>query len=393
MRNVALGMEAFHTHRVRTALTALGIVLGVGAVVCMLAIGKGAERRVLAELRRLGVRNLHVQERRADREGASAGLVHDDARALALALAPHVEGSAAERVQLATARTGARGVEVAVRGVTPNFARYMDLQLVQGRFISPLDDERGASVCVVSERLLPLLFPARRALGAVLRVRGLAFHVVGVVRGVGLEVDARPPVFLPLGTAWRCLPARRDPRELQHIVIRLAPDSDPSAMGRVVAASLLRRHAGTQDFSVIVPLELIRKEQRTQRIFQLVMGSIAGISLLVGGIGIANIMFANVVERTSEIGVRRAVGARRRDIQAQFLFESGALGGGGGILGVVLGIGGAVVVARTAEWPILVTPGSVLLATGMAIATGLVAGYVPAHRAATVNAIVALHHE
>ncbi|MFQ5599630.1 MAG: ABC transporter permease [Candidatus Krumholzibacteriia bacterium] len=144
---------------------------------------------------------------------------------------------------------------------------------------------------------------------------------------------------------------------------------------------------------MIVPLELIRKEQRTQRIFRLVMGSIAGISLLVGGIGIMNIMFASVVERTSEIGVRRAVGARRRDILAQFLFEAGVMGGVGGLIGIVVGVCGALLVARAAGWPILITPGSILLSTGVAIATGLVSGLVPAHRATTVEAIVALHHE
>ncbi|UCE02408.1 MAG: ABC transporter permease [Candidatus Latescibacterota bacterium] len=392
-RNVALGIEAFHAHRLRTALTTLGVVFGVGAVVCMLAIGKGAEQRVLAELRRLGVRNLHVQERRAERAGGSSGLVLADARALAKVLAPHVEGSAGERVHEASARVGARRADVAVTGVTPNYAGYLDLELVHGRFISQLDQERAAAVCVLSETLLPQLLPARQALGSVIRIAGHALRVVGVVRGVAIGDDARAQVFLPLSTAWRILPHQRDARELQRIVVRLSADADPSSIGRVVAASLLRRHSGTRDFSVIIPVELIRKEQRTQRIFQLVMGSIAGISLLVGGIGIANIMFASVVERTSEIGVRRAVGARRRDVLTQFLFESGVLGGAGGIVGVLFGILGAFIVTRTAGWPILVTPGSVLLATGMAIATGVVSGFVPAHRAATVNAIEALHHE
>lgn len=390
-RNVALGLEAFHAHRLRTALTTLGVVFGVAAVVCMLSIGKGAERKVLAELRRLGVRNLHVEEQKQE-GGASIGLVAADALAVA-ALRPHVEGSAAVRSQAAVARVRARSTEVLVAGVTPDYARYLELEMVQGRFVSDLDDAKLGAVCVLSESLLPLLLPAQQTLGAVVRIYGQAFRVVGVVRGAGLANSGLPTVFMPLSTAWRCLPHRRDPRELQRIVVRLAEDADPSSIGRIVAASLLRRHSGSRDFSVLIPHELIAKEQRTQRIFQLVMGSIAGISLLVGGIGIMNIMFASVVERTSEIGVRRAVGARRRDILAQFLFESGALGGAGGAVGLLLGAFGAWIVTRTAEWPVLITADSVGLAAGMAVATGVLSGVVPAHRAATVDAIVALHHE
>ncbi len=390
-RNVALGLEAFRAHRLRTALTTLGVVFGVAAVVCMLAIGKGAEQKVLAELRKLGIHNLHVQERRPE-EGASLGLVIADAHAVR-ALAPHVRGSAAQRSETAVAWVGPRSAEVLAAGVTPNYAEYLELEIVQGRFVSPLDDARASAVCVLSEPLLPVLLPARRALGAIVRIHGQAFRVVGVVRGVGLESEAAPPVFMPLATAWRSLPQKRDAREIQRVVVQLAEDADPSAIGRVVAASLLRRHSGTRDFSVVIPHELIRKEQRTQRIFQLVMGSIAGISLLVGGIGIMNIMFASVVERTAEIGVRRAVGARRRDILTQFLFESGVLGGVGGVVGILVGVLGAWLVTRTAGWPVLVTASSVLLAGGMAVATGVVSGLVPAHRAATVDAIVALHHE
>jgi putative ABC transport system permease protein len=390
-RNVALGLEAFHAHRLRTALTTLGVVFGVAAVVCMLAIGKGAERRVLAELRRLGIRNLHVQEQRPE-EGASIGLVAADALAVA-ALQPHVEGSAPVHSQPAVARVGARSAEVVVAGVTPAYGRYLDLQVVQGRFVSDLDHARLAAICVLSESLLPTLLPAQRTLGAVVRIHGQAFRVVGVVRSAGLTNSSLPSIFMPLSTSWRCLPHRRDAREVQRIVVRLAEAADPGSIGRIVAASLLRRHSGTRDFSVVIPHELIAKEQRTQRIFQLVMGSIAGISLLVGGIGIMNIMFASVVERTAEIGVRRAVGARRRDILAQFLFESGALGGCGGAVGLLLGSLGAWVVTRTADWPVLITAESVLLAGGMAVATGVLSGVVPAHRAATVDAIVALHHE
>jgi putative ABC transport system permease protein len=393
-RNVRLGGEALRAHRLRSALTTLGVVFGVGAVICMLAIGKGAEQRVLSELRRLGIHNLHVEARQSEESGAaSRGLVAGDAEAMSAAFGPSVRGTAPERFEDRTLWIGARSAEVRLSGVTPEYARALGLEIVLGRFVSDLDVERGAAVCMLSEPLLPPLLPASPPLGEVVRFSGQALRVVGVVRGVALGSDRRPPVYLPLSSAWRMLPSGRDAREVQRIVVRLDPAADPSGMARVLGATLLRRHVGAQDFTIRVPSELIRKEQRTQRIFQIVMGGIAGISLLVGGIGIMNIMFANVVERTSEIGLRRAVGARRRDILLQFLFEAAAIGGAGGLVGVVLGVLGAVVVARAARWPILVTPGSIFISTFTAIATGMLSGFVPARRAAGVEAIVALHHE
>jgi putative ABC transport system permease protein len=402
LRNAAIGAGALRTHRLRTALTTLGVVFGVAAVICMLAIGKGAEQRVLAEYRRLGVRNLHVESRPAATAAAAPGgaaaaaiglgLVADDARALAAELAPHVAAVAAER-SLDRRVVSARGHQLArVCGVSPQYADLLGIELLGGRFIAPLDEASAAAVCVLSEPLAAALFPAQSPLGEVVRVGEQALRVVGLVRAQPLATGGAPPLYAPLETAWRMLPRGHDPRGVERIVLRLAVDADPQALAAVVTAALRRRHGAALDFAVVVPSELVRKEQRTQRIFQTVMGGIAGISLLVGGIGIANILFASVVERTGEIGVRRAVGARRGDIVAQFLFEAATMGVAGGVAGIALGIAGAVGVARAADWPILVTPASVVLATGTALATGLVSGAVPARAASRVQAIEALRH-
>lgn len=394
MRNVRSGTEALRAHRLRSVLTTLGVVFGVGAVISMMAIGKGAERQVLSELQRLGVHNLHVESRPpAEGKESGRGLVEEDARAAAALLHGHATGAVPESVRDVKIWAGARGADVRLSGVTPDYAAYLDLRVVDGRFVAPLDVADGSGVCVLSEPLAAALFPARRAVGSVVRLGGQALRVVGVVQGLALGSERRPPVFVPLSLSWRILPLRRDPQAIHRIIVRLEPDTDASGLARVLGASILRRHGGTRDFTVIVPSELIRKEQRTQRIFQIVMGSIAGISLLVGGIGITNIMFANVLERTSEIGLRRAVGARRQDIRTQFLFEAAVIGGTGGIIGIVVGVLGAVVVGRSANWPIAVTPASIVLSTGMALATGLVSGFVPARQAAHVEAIVALRHE
>ena len=393
-RNVRIGAEALRAHRLRSALTTLGVLFGVGAVICMLAIGKGAEQRVLSELRRLGVHNLHVEESAGENmPGGSRGLVAEDAQAVAVEFAAFVRGVAPERHADRKVHLGPHSAEASLAGVTPAYAAYLGLDLLEGRFVSDLDLERGLAVCVLSEPLASALLPASARLGAVLRCGRQALCVVGVVRGPGLGSEHAPPLFVPLSTAWRILPQQRDVREVQRIVVHLDANADQTALGRVLEAALLRRHGVTHDFKVVVPSELIRKEQRTQRIFQIVMGSIAGISLLVGGIGIANIMFASVVERAAEIGIRRAVGARRRDILAQFLFEAAAIGALGGGIGIVLGVLGALGVARAAHWPILITPASILVSTGTALGTGLVSGAVPARRAAHVDAIVALHHE
>jgi putative ABC transport system permease protein len=388
-------VRALRAHRLRTGLTALGVVFGVGAVICMLAIGKGAERRVLQEIRRLGVRNLHVEERHAAAEdtGSSAGLVEDDARALAAAFAPAVRGTAAVRSGAVRVRLGAVSAEAELAGVTPAYASFLALTPIAGRFLGDLDVTSGAAVCVLSEPLAAALTPAGEALGTWVRCRGQALRVVGVVQGGPGAADGPPPLYVPLATARQLLPRGRDPREVQRLVVRLAPDADPARLAPVLTAALLRRHSGVHDFAVVVPAELIRREQRAQQVFQWVMGSLASVSLLVGGIGIANIMFASVLERTSEIGLRRAVGARRADILTQFLFEAAAIAALGGLAGVILGLGGAFLVARIARWPVVVTPASLFISTGTAIVTGLVSGSAPARHAARVEAIVALHHE
>ena len=390
-RNAAVGAEALRAHRLRSALATLGVLFGVAAVVCMLAIGKGAEQRVLAELRRMGARNLHVEARPAP-EGShnSGGLVEEDGRAAAAALAEHAQVVVVERSMDATLWSGPRRAAARLVGVPPSYADVMEMELLQGRFVAALDFARGAAVCVLSEPLASTLFPTGRAVGARLRYSGHSLRVVGVVRdGSGGE---RPLAYLPLTTAWRILPQERDAREVQRVIVHLAAASDAASLAEVVRSALTRRHHGVRDFEVVVPSELIRKELRTQRIFQLVMGSIAGISLLVGGIGIANILFASVVERTKEIGVRRAAGARRVDIEVQFLCEAGAIGLGGGLAGIVAGVLGALIIGRSANWPIVISPASIVLATGTAIATGLLAGVVPARRAARLDVAVALQH-
>ncbi len=391
-RNIAIGAEALRAHPLRSALTTSGVVFGVGAVICMLAIGKGAETRALGEYRRLGIHNLHVEARPAVGRAAVSGLIAADAAALVIELAPHIEAATVARVADHKVWARAQSADATVTGVTPAYAAILATEMTAGRFVSDLDAATGAAVCVLSTPIALALFPARPAVGEFVRVAGRALRVVGVVRTAALA-NGKPPLFVPLATAASLPPGGHDPGAVQRLVLQLAPGADPVLFGAVVERALLRRHAGADDFAVIVPSELIRKAQRTQRIFQIVMGSIAGISLLVGGIGIANILFASVVERTSEIGLRRAVGARRADIVAQFVFEAAAIGIAGGIAGIMLGVAGTFIVARAAHWPVLVTPGGILLAAGTALATGLVSGSAPARRAATVDAIVALRHE
>jgi putative ABC transport system permease protein len=391
-RNIRIGAEALGAHRLRSALATLGVLFGVAAVVCMMAIGKGAERRVLAEYQRLGIHNLHIEARAPDAAATRSLLSADDGRALVAELAPVVGDAAAERGADRKVWALARNADARVVGVTPEYARLLDVTLVGGRFVGDLDVARGAAICVLSEPLAAALFPARSALGEIVHVGGQALRVVGLVRATALGAGTRPVLYVPLPVAARIPPGSRDPRGAERVIVRITPGTDPAALAPVVERALVRRH-GSHDFSIVVPSELVRKAQRTQRIFQFVMGGIAAISLLVGGIGIANILFASVVERTFEIGLRRATGARRTDITAQFLFEAAAIATAGGLAGLALGIGGAFVVARAAHWPVVVTPAALGLSLGTALATGLLSGWIPARHAATVDAIVALRHE
>jgi putative ABC transport system permease protein len=289
-----------------------------------------------------------------------------------------------------------------VYGVSHVHARLVNMPLREGRFFDARDEAAHAQVCVIGDEVRRDLFGAEPAIGRDLKIYDVWCEVIGLfapetaggaaLEGVSIGSTARE-IYLPITTALRKF--EQDPLKspLDEIVIRLAPDASAHEAETVLAGLFARLHGGVVDYDTIVPAMLLEQSRQTQRLFNVVMGAIAGISLLVGGIGIMNIMLASVLELTREIGVRRAVGARRRDIRFQFLVNAFTLAFMGGAAGIALGVAIARIVSAYAGWPTVVTMGSVLLSTGVSVAVGLVSGIYPATRAANLNPIEALRYE
>jgi putative ABC transport system permease protein len=394
-------------HKLRSSLTMLGMIFGVGAVIAMLSIGAGAEQQAMAMIERMGLHNVLVrtaklkQDELSEIRKKSVGVSRRDARGIEEAVAG-VE-LVAPRVEIETYKILAAGVsaEARVLGVSHRQAELSGLEVEHGRFLDPLDERDHAQVCVVGPDVARTLFGYRPALGEQLKINDVWFEVVGVLARVGqgdsfegVSIgNSASEIYVPVTTAVRKFD--RDPLQspLDEIVVRLDGEQSPRAAAAAIAALLDRLHSGADDFELVVPEALLEQSRRTQRLFNIVMGCIAGISLLVGGIGIMNIMLASVLERTREIGVRRAVGARRGDIRLQFMIESFAISLIGGVAGIVMGVAIARIVAASAGWPTVVTAVSILLSTGVSLVVGLASGIYPAVAAAELDPIDALRYE
>jgi putative ABC transport system permease protein len=394
-------------HKLRSALTMLGMIFGVGAVIAMLSIGAGAERQALEMIERLGVRNVILRSKEMKDEELeevrkkSQGLSWRDAQAIEDAI-PGVERVAGRleiepyKVLSATAKTKAK-----VYGVSFRQAEISRLRVSEGRFFDALDERDHAQVCVIGPGVRRELFGYGPALGSDLKVNDVWLTVVGVLQdeggasafeGVQLGATSRE-IYVPVTTASRKFDRPPLKAPLDELIVRLTPQAEPRKTAAVVRELVDRIHGGAGDFELVVPEALLEQSRRTQRLFSIVMGCIASISLLVGGIGIMNIMLATVLERTREIGVRRAVGARRLDIRNQFIIESFSISALGGVFGIAVGLLIAKLVAAYAGWPTVVTIASIVLSTGVSIAVGLASGIYPAVRAAELDPIDALRYE
>jgi putative ABC transport system permease protein len=288
-----------------------------------------------------------------------------------------------------------------VIGVSADYPALVKLSLLEGRFFDRHDEETHAPVCVVGEGVRRELFGFETAVGRPLKVNDQWLTVVGVlagaagkreVQGVTLEGTATD-VYLPVTAAERRFSRAALKSPLDELVVSMAPGTPVQESAAVVSTLLDRLHGGAADYTITVPEALLEQSRRTQRLFDIVMGAIAGISLLVGGIGIMNIMLATVLERTREIGVRRAMGARQVDIRNQFVMEAFAVTVTGGLLGIAMGLAIAKGVAAYAGWKTIVTPWSIVLSVGVSAAVGLVFGSYPAMRAARLDPVEALRYE
>ncbi|HYM62460.1 MAG TPA: ABC transporter permease [Thermoanaerobaculia bacterium] len=395
-------------HKLRTALTMLGMIFGVGAVIAMLSIGAGGEKQALDAIGRLGLQNVLVRakvvkpEDRAELRKKSLGVSMRDGEAI-LEAVPNAE-LALPRVEVKAYKilSPEGKTKGKVFGVSSRYASMAAVDLAEGRFFDARDESEHAQVCLIGGDVRRDLFGFGPAVGKQLKVNDLWLEVVGILGGdPAADSDARgipagtaaQEIWMPVSTAMRKF--ERDPLDapVDELLVRVKEGVSTRATAELISPLLDRLHGGADDYEIVIPEALLEQSRKTQRIFSIVMGSIAGISLLVGGIGIMNIMLASVMERTREIGVRRALGARKIDIRAQFVIESFTLSAIGGLTGIVIGIVLARLVAAYAGWPTVITIGSLLLSTGVSVTVGLVFGIYPAARAAELNPIEALRYE
>jgi putative ABC transport system permease protein len=405
------GVENLRLHKLRTLLTMLGMIFGVAAVVSMLSIGAGAQQQMMAFIEQLGVRNLIVEAKEAATwqdlqkvRKISPGLTFRDWRVIKANINGIVETAPRKRFTPSKMLPKPQRDMPVVYGVEPSYLRVAGLQVVAGRWLAAQENDHAAPVCVLGDGARASLYGNQEALGQYVKVNEQWFHVIGVVapqltmQGSASALpsqDLNNLLYVPLYTALdRLEDTNSDMKdEIDGIYLQMLPSVDILTTAEVVRGVLNSTHGGAKDFTVVAPAELLAEQKRTQRIFEMVMVAIASISLLVGGIGIMNIMLAGILERTREIGVRRAVGARRADIVRQFLIEATLISIVGGLIGIVFGFGMSRVIALLAGWSTIVTLSSILLAFLVSVSVGLIFGTYPAVKAARLDPAEAIRYE
>jgi len=415
-RNIWLGIENLLLHKLRSLLTMLGVVFGVGSVVAMLAVGEGASEEAMARIRKLGSDNIILTSVKSAQEEARStqrsnmsiyGLTYADYRRISESF-PNVLRVAPAKLLRKESRLRERSMELRVVGATPDWFQLVPRTLVAGRVIRQEDQDKRAPVAILTEYGARKLLATQGSVGQTLRIGGKEFEVVGIIQSEGgqsgsVQVpDQEIDVYIPLEVAQRYYgdiftkrtsgSQEREKVELHQVIVQV---DDPKNAESVAAAieRMLERFHKKKDYAVSVPLALLKQAEATKRTFNIVLGSIAGISLLVGGIGIMNIMLAAVTERTREIGIRRAIGAKRRQIVFQFLIETVVLSMFGGLIG--LGIGALIpfLITHFSGMATVMRAYCVVLPLVISMSIGIVFGLYPALHAAKVDPIVALRHE
>ena len=411
MRDVELGMQNLLSHGLRSLLTMLGMIFGVAAVVAMLSIGAGARQKVMALIEQMGVRNLIVEAKETTEWQAhqkvrkiSPGLTFSDYRVILDDVSGVSASTPRKRMTPTTTIPKAQQDIPTIYGVEPSYQKIAGLHLLDGHFFSQDDEDQAAPVCVLGITARWSMFGDSNPIGQFVKVNDQWFRVIGVVSPQlsaasdtpgSISTDTNNLVYIPLrASILRLEDTYSDVRdEIDGIYLNLSPSADITSAARVVRAILDASHHGASDFSVIVPAELLAEQKRTENLFNAVMVAIASISLIVGGIGIMNIMLASVSERTREIGLRRAVGAKQSDIVRQFVVEATTISFAGGSVGVVFGFLMSRLIAWLAGWSTIVAASSIALAFFVSISVGLVFGIYPAMKASRLDPVDAIRYE
>lgn len=447
LANFYIAMEAVLANKLRSMLTALGIIFGVAAVIAMLAIGNGAQQEILEQIRLVGVNNIVIEpiveqtEENLDevptgqeKKKFSPGLTLQDAEAIRKVV-PGIERLSPEIVLDTYIMKGGIRRSAKLVGVEPNYFELTNFQLASGNMFSELQLIKGEPVCIIGKSISTRFFPSENPIGKHVKCGPHWLLIIGVleeriisessISKLGIR-DFNMDVYTPVNTVLmryenrarittaqlqtRNRPSRgfvvigpsddesskkviENYHQIDRLVIQVEETELLSPVAEVISRLLERRHYGMIDYEITIPELLLKQQQRTKSIFNFVLGAIAGISLLVGGIGIMNIMLASVMERIKEIGLRLSIGAKKQDIIMQFLSEAVMISVSGGIIGVILGMLLAMGVARFAEIPTIISFSSIVLSFGVAATVGLIFGITPAKRAASQDPITSLRYE
>jgi len=434
--NIKIAYEAVLVNQVRAILTALGIIFGVASVISMLAIGNGAKKEVLEQMKLIGVNNIVVKAKKIEKvygeqdkeetqsekdkkskDKLSAGLNINEANAIKKFI-PTVKYVSVESGIETTVIHNGKDIKGKLVGVNNDFFNVYSLDVEKGRIPAEYNYIHASQVCVIGYKIKSRLFPTETALGKEVKCNNTWYKVIGILSyrgqssGIGADMGLQnfdKSVFIPISSLLkrhndRSLVTNRllqdwdedlDPNrnQIETIVVQVDDSKHLRASAELIDRMLKRKHSGAEDYTISIPELLLKQEQKTKSIFNMVLGAIASISLIVGGIGIMNIMLASVVERTKEIGIRRSIGATKKDVVSQFIIEAAIISLIGGLIGIVLGISLAFAISIITDIPTIVSWFSVLLSFFVSAAVGVIFGFMPAKKAAKEDIVVALRHE
>jgi putative ABC transport system permease protein len=400
-----IAWQGILSNRLRSGLTVLGIVIGIASVITLMGIGEGAKLEAEKQVQALGVNLIYIRPGSIGTSGVSMGqgtaptLTYEDVLAIK-ENCPAAEDVAAQYTSSLQIQAGEKNTLTTVVGTEPSFPDIRNFHTAQGRFFTAQEANDSARVCVIGDGVVEDVFSGASAIGKKLLIRGELFTVIGVMehKGANATGDQDDQVFIPIQTGYSTLFGLNlvSGRAVKSILVQAKAGEDLQAQFQITNLLRLRHNIQSpdgDDFTIRTQMDILQTAQSITGVFALLLGATASISLLVGGIGIMNIMLVSVTERTREIGIRKAIGAKYRDILMQFVFEAIVLSLTGGIFGILLGLGSAYWVSSLGQWTTVVTPSSVVLSFLVSLAIGLFFGIYPARKAALLDPIVALRSE